>query len=710
MMKKYPLLMVLCLLFAYTGNTQPIGIFDAAVEIGEPADIGFVEFSDGMYEIEGVGATAGRNVYNDQFFFIYKEVNGSFSIEGSPEPLSDGEVGLMIRNSLEPNAAHISFLMSGGTPPGGNTNAVNGSVFPYIRSLDGGGTIVDGDIEADNVFIGNHMGPIRLVRLGNSVHFYTFNEAGNWVLFQSEAAAFTDPVYTGIAALSWTDTVSFHEMSEVVLEELPLFVSRSIDSDTYQAGTPITVTITASAAEVVDASVSEVAPALGTISNPSASSGTVTEGPGGIIWTLDGFSGEATLTYTVTLSNTLDSVSFPGTFNYAGSGFPNSFLGGDLVLPKNPTWGESTEAVELDPDQPVVVQVENFQTVGTGISNNPDIPGFGLGMDPRLYSGIYAIQMGGNPNQGSIEIPINVPAGYGTLYAFGYVRGEDGNSDSFHTEIDAIPAGTDESRWDSGGGKSFHYDWVSRTTPAEDPRPFPVDAGEHTFYIGLRENSASIDFIVFSNTPSIAFSLFDPVAGQFAVAVPFENINVANPVPKPMVNGEVFFEAEEGNLIVTPANGSPHFAIYPDASASEGHFVYATVGSGGSTIVFDNRIDYWFEVQEAGTYRVIANTRTPSGNDDSFWVTMDNEQIVVSGIDDSFGGSGIQDNFFHTSWVDTNNAPDLSWELDAGPHVFNLYSREDGTQIDWLVITNNLDQDPLEYQPPTTSVDEFMLY
>ena len=216
-----------------------------------------------------------------------------------------------------------------------------------------------------------------------------------------------------------------------------------------------------------------------------------------------------------------------------------------------------------------------------------------------------------------------------------------------------------------------------------------MDAGEHTFYIGLRENSASIDFIVFSNTPSIAFSLFDPVAGQFAVAVPFENINVANPVPKPMVNGEVFFEAEEGNLIVTPANGSPHFAIYPDASASEGHFVYATVGSGGSTIVFDNRIDYWFEVQEAGTYRVIANTRT-SGNDDSFWVTMDNEQIVVSGIDDSFGGSGIRIISSTPVRVDTNNAPDLSGN-STPVSVFNLYSREDGTQIDWLVITNNLD-------------------
>ena len=188
MMKKYPLLMVLCLLFAYTGNTQPIGIFDASVEIGEPADIGFVEFSDGMYEIEGVGATAGRNVYNDQFS-LFTRSDGSFSIEGSPEPLSDGEVGLMIRNSLEPNAAHISFLMSGGTPPGGNTNAVNGSVFPYIRSLDGGGTIVDGDIEADNVFIGNHMGPIRLVRLGNSVHFIP-SEA-KLGMFQSEAA-FTD--------------------------------------------------------------------------------------------------------------------------------------------------------------------------------------------------------------------------------------------------------------------------------------------------------------------------------------------------------------------------------------------------------------------------------------------------------------------------------------------------------------------------------------
>ena len=125
----------------------------------------------------------------------------------------------------------------------------------------------------------------------------------------------------------------------------------------------------------------------------------------------------------------------------------------------------------------------------------------------------------------------------------------------------------------------------------------------------------------------------------------------------------------------------------------------------------DNRLDYWFEVTEPGTYRVIARTRTPSGSDDSFWVGMDNEVLNVSGINDGFQGSGIDDNSFHTSWVESNNIPGMSWDLDAGVHVFNLYGREDGTQIDWLVITNNLDQDPTQATPPPdTSIGEFMLH
>ena len=188
-MKRFLLGMAVCLLFISSGSTQPYGIFTDAANIGEPALEGVVSVDGGNFEIDAVGTGIGRRVYKDQFYFIYKEMSGSFEISGEPFPASTGEVGLMIRNSVDPSAAHISFLMFGDTPVGGNTNAVFGSVIPYIRSLDGGGTIVDGDIE--NGYTDNHQGKIRLVRMGSSVHLYTNNGpegSGDWILLQSEAA------------------------------------------------------------------------------------------------------------------------------------------------------------------------------------------------------------------------------------------------------------------------------------------------------------------------------------------------------------------------------------------------------------------------------------------------------------------------------------------------------------------------------------------
>ena len=125
-------------------------------------------------------------------------------------------------------------------------------------------------------------------------------------------------------------------------------------------------------------------------------------------------------------------------------------------------------------------------------------------------------------------------------------------------------------------------------------------------------------------------------------------------------------------------------------------------------------MDFFFEVTEPGDYAIITNTRTPDGSSDSFWVGMDNVPPDTAGNADRFVGSRTNDNDFHTSWVDTDSFPDKSWDLEAGVHVFNLYGREDGTQIDWLVITNDLDQDPLTVTPPAgeppVAVQDFMLY
>ncbi|MGI6457178.1 MAG: hypothetical protein ACOX5R_16385 [bacterium] len=134
------------------------------------------------------------------------------------------------------------------------------------------------------------------------------------------------------------------------------------------------------------------------------------------------------------------------------------------------------------------------------------IPGYSRGLPrSRWLATLHKAQL----NSPSLSL-----ANYGTLYAYGFVRGEDGNSDSLHAELDAVPAGDNSTYWASGGGKNYHNDWVDRNDPAANPRPFDVTPGEHFFYVATREDSASIDYLVFTNNPSLPPSAFDVITGE----------------------------------------------------------------------------------------------------------------------------------------------------------------------------------------------------
>lgn len=682
-----------------------IGIFDANINIGEPQFEGLASEDGGTYTIESVGSGLGRGVLTDQFHYVYTQMSGSFAIEGDIFPVIDpGRGGFMIRQDLDADSKHVSLMRVSGTFGGSNTNADFGSIFPTFRSAKGGGTSQDGDPEPGG-FVDNNIGPIRIERIGNSFHLYSLNINDEWVYIQTEVVPMDDPVYVGMAATAENDDAfGEFEYTGVNIIEFPFNVVRELPTDDITPGATLSgITLTASArsGETVNAVVTEVPPLDSAFSNVSANGGTVTPNADGTItWTLDNFSGDATLTYDTVLGPRGSAV-WQGTFDDGVN--RESFVGGETLLPKNPAFNPTDEGVSVGPDEIVIFEAEDFRLF------NGEEDDFGLGIDPRTNSGIYVMNVGGGSSS-AIEIPFNLEEA-GTYYFFGRVRGEDGNSDSWHFEIDLPPAGDNSTRWDVGGGKSLILDYVSSSDPALNPRPFDLDAGEHFILIANREDSAQVDYIAITSDPGLLLAQFDELTGSVPEPVNFALINDPDPPVKPMVDGEVFFEAEEGNLIVTPADGLQAFVVFEETGTSNGQYVYANT-SPAANITYDNRLDYTFEVFEPGVYRVIASTRTPSGSDDSFWVEFDGAEIPGDlTIDDAFGGSGIQDNAFHSSWVSSNNLPDWSWEFDAGVHTFNIMTREDGTQIDWLIITNNLDQDPTVRTPDGgTPISEFMLY
>lgn len=467
-----------------------VGIFDMSEDIGNGDEVlGLAEFSDGVYSLDALTSDLNEPA-PDNFHFAYSELTGSFSIQADPDVVG-GRGGVMVRHGNGDSDAYAALMM---------TNDFN--IWPHIRTVDGGGSSFDGDPADDTTQT------VRLVRAGNSVHFYRVNADGSEQLLQSEVIQFTKE--SVLAGLAVSDNGALADFSNVSIEELPLEVRRTLPSPEYTPGmtmTGVTVTASVRSGSTADANVIEIAPIGSVVSNVQVSAGEVTTDNNEMTWTLTGASGEATLTYDVVLPNRAV-VTFPGTFS--GTGIPaDSFIGGISVLPSGlPQFGAVTEPINIDPFFTTVLQVEDGTpgTVAGGELGEVDADAFGFGLDPRT-TGITIIDTDGTVNH-VISIPINIQKA-GTYYLFGLVRGEDGNSDSKHFEMDALPSGGDDSRWNISGNKTWGTDWVEQEAPSNDPRPFELSAGAHTIYLANREDGASIDWLTVTTNPNIDIANFD---------------------------------------------------------------------------------------------------------------------------------------------------------------------------------------------------------
>jgi hypothetical protein len=94
---------------------------------------------------------------------------------------------------------------------------------------------------------------------------------------------------------------------------------------------------------------------------------------------------------------------------------------------------------------------------------------------------------------------------------------------------------------------------------------------------------------------------------------------------------------------------------------------------------------YPFTINTAGTYNLWARMRTPSANDDSYWIKIDNG-----------------------SWLAWNNIPTStvwnwdffhSFNLATGSHVLYVAYREDGTDLDKIYIGTDFPTDYGENAP-----------
>ncbi len=121
--------------------------------------------------------------------------------------------------------------------------------------------------------------------------------------------------------------------------------------------------------------------------------------------------------------------------------------------------------------------------------------------------------------------------------------------------------------------------------------------------------------------------------------------------------------------------------VADDGTASEGRYIYAPNGSGDDSSPGTILASYEVEIAQEGDYVLLGRVIAPGGSDDSFWIQIDDGQ-------DNLWDVQIGDSWH---WDEVNNrggANPVVFNLTAGTHILKVKVREDGTEIDKLLLTN----------------------
>lgn len=143
---------------------------------------------------------------------------------------------------------------------------------------------------------------------------------------------------------------------------------------------------------------------------------------------------------------------------------------------------------------------------------------------------------------------------------------------------------------------------------------------------------------------------------------------------------EIWLEAECGEVGSTWEQTS-------DATASNGIYVAAPLGTESLNNASADTADliiFTFDVSESGTYKVWGRVITPTANDDSYWVNMDNSTNWTRWNSIPAGSDWHWDDVHE----DSDDNP-VGYALDPGEHTLSICFREDGALLDKIYIAND---------------------
>ncbi|MBZ0255770.1 CBM9 family sugar-binding protein [bacterium] len=274
-----------------------VGDFTGETSIGDDGFLGTASFSGGVYTIEA----GGTDVWDiaDDFYWVYKEVSGSFSAQVSLEWSEDGAIrtnpvedwrkaGIMLRVDPE------------------DESSVN--VFGLLRG-DYGANLqwrpVAGDVSTETGLQGvgaNDTNTIVLQRVLNTFSLLRVQTDGSLRSLGSTELDLPATLNIGLAVCSHNvDNIEVGKFSSFQIDEIPVAVnaSRTLPSNLFTPGIAVNnikVDITVEPGKTTDLVVKETVPEGWTL---ASSSPTGTQNGNTITWNMSGVSGSKTITYSL---------------------------------------------------------------------------------------------------------------------------------------------------------------------------------------------------------------------------------------------------------------------------------------------------------------------------------------------------------------------------------------------------------------------------
>ncbi len=219
-------------------------------DIGNPSVAGFSAHEAGTFRIENHGHDIWNN--SDQFHYVYRAISGDVTMIAKVSYLNRinqwSKAGIMIRQSLQPNAAY-SMLMY--TP--------RNHVRVQQRTSNGGYSTDNPDGISSLHFYTLYRW-LKVTRIGNTIYSYASRDQVNWVLMAEEQIAMGANVYIGLAVTGINGTIptlAEFEGISLTYHNTPPSVSIVTPSHNENFLAPATFNITANASDA-DGSVARV--------------------------------------------------------------------------------------------------------------------------------------------------------------------------------------------------------------------------------------------------------------------------------------------------------------------------------------------------------------------------------------------------------------------------------------------------------------------